>query len=135
MLNKHALALLALIAACFFGSSLALAQSSDVAAPSEDEGVNTVFHHSATSRFWVSGQLNVILQWHPPFKAKYSGPNSLSAEGEHATSRVLTLYAGAQLTNTTEVFCDIESAGGNGISAALGLAGFTNLDVVRNPTL
>ena len=30
---------------------------------------------------------------------------------------------------------DIESSGGRGISEALGLAGFTNLDVVRNPNL
>ena len=30
---------------------------------------------------------------------------------------------------------DLEEAGGRGISDALGLAGFTNLDVVRNPTL
>jgi high affinity Mn2+ porin len=33
------------------------------------------------------------------------------------------------------VLVDIESAGGRGISDALGLAGFTNLDVVRNPQL
>jgi hypothetical protein len=30
---------------------------------------------------------------------------------------------------------DFESAGGRGLSQALGLAGFTNLDVVRNPNL
>ena len=30
---------------------------------------------------------------------------------------------------------DIESAGGAGLSNALGIAGFTNVDVVRNPTL
>jgi hypothetical protein len=30
---------------------------------------------------------------------------------------------------------DLESSGGRGLSQALGLAGFTNLDVVRNPTL
>ena len=30
---------------------------------------------------------------------------------------------------------DVESAGGRGLSSALGLAGFTNLDVVRNPEL
>lgn len=30
---------------------------------------------------------------------------------------------------------DLESAGGRGISDALGMAGFTNVDVVRNPTL
>ena len=40
-----------------------------------------------------------------------------------------------ELARDTEIFVDIESAGGHGISEALGLAGFTNLDVVRNPTL
>src|SRR5262249_22277749 len=34
-----------------------------------------------------------------------------------------------------EALLDFESAGGGGLSDALGLAGFTNLDVVRNPTL
>jgi high affinity Mn2+ porin len=36
--------------------------------------------------------------------------------------------------NTDAIF-DVESAGGRGISEALGLAGFTNVDVVRNPNL
>jgi high affinity Mn2+ porin len=106
------------------------------APPSVDaEDESTIFTHSQTTRFWVSGQINVILQWHPAFKAKYSGGNSLRAQGENATSRVLTLYTGIQLTKTTEILVDIESAGGRGISDAFGLAGFTNLDVVRNPTL
>ncbi len=35
----------------------------------------------------------------------------------------------------TDAILDIESAGGRGLSEALGLAGFTNLDVVRNPNL
>jgi len=34
-----------------------------------------------------------------------------------------------------DVVVDVESAGGVGLSDAFGLAGFTNLDVVRNPTL
>lgn len=104
--------------------------------PSSDEKhESTIFNHSQTSRFWLSGQINIILQWHPSFHAKYSGANSLRAEGENATSRVLTLDTGIQLTKTTEILVDVESAGGRGISDALGLAGFTNLDVVRNPTL
>jgi carbohydrate-selective porin OprB len=40
-----------------------------------------------------------------------------------------------RVTDTTEFLCDIQEAGGHGIGEALGLAGFTNLDVVRNPTL
>lgn len=94
-----------------------------------------IFEHSQRSRFWVSGQINVIFQAHPPFPAKYSGPNSFKATGEHATSSLLTLYTGAQLTRTTSILFDVESAGGRGLSDALGLAGFTNLDVVRNPQL
>ena len=35
----------------------------------------------------------------------------------------------------TDLIVDFENAGGRGISQALGLAGETNLDVVRNPTL
>src|ERR1700683_1875679 len=95
----------------------------------------TLFPHSDTAPFWISGQANVILQWHPSFPAKYSGPNSFRSQAENATSKVYTLYAGCELTHNTELFMDIESAGGRGLSAALGLAGFTNLDVVRNPNL
>jgi high affinity Mn2+ porin len=54
---------------------------------------------------------------------------------EHATSDVATLYTGLRVGAQTELLLDLESAGGGGISQAFGLAGFTNLDVVRNPTL
>ena len=87
------------------------------------------------NRFWVSAQANFIRQQHPAFYAKYSGPNSFQPDKEHATSRVETLYTGFQITKQLEILFDIESAGGAGLSNALGIAGFTNVDVVRNPTL
>ena len=95
----------------------------------------TLFPHSETARYWISGQANIILQWHGSFPAKYPGPDSLRSTPENATSKVYTLYLGYELTPTTEVFLDIESAGGHGLSNSLGLAGITNLDVVRNTTL
>jgi high affinity Mn2+ porin len=101
----------------------------------EEDELTTVFPHSSTAPWWISGQINIVFQAHPDFHALYSGFNSLSAEGEHATSRVLTLYTGLQLGKRTEILFDLESAGGRGISDALGLAGFTNVDVVRNPSL
>ena len=85
--------------------------------------------------WWLSGQLNGVYQWHPSFRAAYSGTNSLRPVREDATSRLVTVYTGLRLGARTEVLLDFESAGGGGISQALGLAGFTNLDVVRNPTL
>ena len=48
---------------------------------------------------------------------------------------MLTLFTGFRATRNTDLLLDIESSGGRGISDALGLAGFTNLDVVRNPDL
>jgi len=59
----------------------------------------------------------------------------LSADKEHATSRVETLYTGFRIARNLEILADVESAGGAGLSNALGVAGFTNVDVVRNPTL
>jgi high affinity Mn2+ porin len=87
------------------------------------------------SRFWISGQANFIRQQHSSFPAQYSGPNSFLSDAEHATSRVETLYTGFQITDKLEILADFESAGGAGLSSALGIAGFTNVDVVRNPTL
>ena len=95
----------------------------------------SVFDHPDDTPFWASGQLNVIYQGHPSFPSPYEGPSSLIPRPEGRTSYVATLYTGIRLSPTTELFVDAESAGGAGLSNALGLAGFTNLDVVRNPTL
>ena len=107
----------------------------DATSDSNSTDTLTLFPHSETSRYWISGQANIILQWHSAFPAKYSGKNSLRAAAENDTSKVYTLFLGYALTSTIEVFLDAESARGHGIGAAFGLAGFTNLDVVRNPTL
>ena len=134
---------------CIVAPSLNVAQSSPPAqappqstqAPADsnsDSGESdpvTLFPHSETARYWISGQANIILQWHGAFPAAYSGPNSLRPVAENGTSKVYTLYLGYELTHSTEVFLDIESAGGHGLSNSLGLAGITNLDVVRNTTL
>jgi len=86
-------------------------------------------------RFWLSMQANFIRQQHDVFPSLYSGPNSFLGVREHATSRVETLYTGFRISKNLEILADVESAGGAGLSNALGVAGFTNVDVVRNPTL
>ncbi len=95
--------------------------------------------HPDGTRYFVAGQANIIFQAHGPFHSPYQGPNSLLPRGEYKTSLVGTLFLGYELFRNprthTEVLYDEESAGGRGISEALGLAGFTNLDVVRNPNL
>lgn len=102
--------------------------------------------HSSVAPWLITGQLNSILQGHPAFHSPYEGENSLRARGEYKVSLVGTLFLGLQpwqlLTHgtaaaryNTDLILNVEATGGRGISQALGLAGFTNLDVVRNPNL
>jgi len=91
--------------------------------------------HLHDTRFWLSGQMNFIFQAHPDFHAPYRGKNSLDPRYEKATSRVLTLYTGLRLNNSTELLVDVEETGGAALSTGLGVAGAPNLDIVRNPLL
>jgi len=111
------------------------AATANVADPPPDEATQAMFPHFKDTRFWLSGQANFIFQTHPPFHAPYSGKNSLGPNYEKATSRVMTLYTGVRLNNSTEFLVDIEEAGGAALSTGLGLAGDTDLDIVRNPSL
>ncbi|MBS1802095.1 MAG: carbohydrate porin [Acidobacteria bacterium] len=100
--------------------------------------VATIFPHT-DGRYWFSGQANVIFQGRLPFHSLYEGPNTFRNSAEYKTSTLETLYTairrnGSTRYNTDFIF-DLEAAGGRGLSEALGLAGFTNLDVVRNPNL
>ncbi len=112
------------------GAAIAAAQTTETP-PAE----TTMFPHPEDSRWWLSGQVNLIWQSHGRFTSPYQGENSLRPDPEQALSRLWTIYTGVKLPGRTELLFDIESAGGRGLSDALGLAGFTNLDVVRNPTL
>jgi len=94
-----------------------------------------MFPHFKDTRFWLSGQANFIFQTHPDFPALYSGSHSLSPHYEKATSRLMTLYTGFRLNSSTEFIVDIEEAGGAALSQGFGLAGNTDLDIVRNPSL
>jgi hypothetical protein len=128
-----------LLAVCAAGN--AAAQFPDISVPQHPEPQTptatapTMFPHFTEGRFWISGQMNFIGQVNPSFPAKYSGPNSFRSSSNTATGRVITLYFGMQLMRNTELLVDGEEAEGLGISSAVGLGGFTNLDAVRDPTL
>ena len=126
----------------FLTPTLFWAQAPDQPSPatpdrpsSQPDLPDTLLPHLKSDRIWISGQVNIVSQWHPAFRSPYQGTNSLSPEAQDASSRVLTLYTGLRLTSAAEILCDIQETGGHGIGEALGIAGFTNLDVVRNPLL
>jgi high affinity Mn2+ porin len=112
------------------------APAADPPAPPPSDGTTeSIFPHFKDTRFWLSGQANFVFQTHPDFHALYSGTHSLSPRYEKATSRVLTLYTGVRLNNSTEFLVDIEEAGGAALSQGFGMAGAPDLDIVRNPLL
>jgi high affinity Mn2+ porin len=120
----------------------------------------TFLDHSGTEPYWLGLEANSISQYHPSFAAAYSTyPNppypqlpaacpaqdsnlndceqghSLSPQSEAAISGLFTLFTAYRPFRTTDLIFDPEFALGNGLSGAAGVAGFPNLDVVRNPTL
>ena len=105
----------------------------------QDAPIVTMLPHPDDALYWISGQANIILQGRLPFHSPYQGPNSFRSSAEYKTSMIGTLYLAARRNRSirynTDFIYDEESAGGRGLSEALGLAGFTNLDVVRNPNL
>jgi hypothetical protein len=142
------------LAAAMFSSPLALAQQSaaspspipnaatttaavapDPPDPTPSDDPESMLPHFKDSRFWLTGQANFVFQTHPDFPALYSGPHSLNSNYEKATSRVATFYTGVRLNNSTELLVDLEEAGGAALTKGFGLAGNTDLDIVRNPLL
>jgi hypothetical protein len=99
----------------------------------------TMTPHPEDQLWWISGQANIIFQGDLPFHSPYAGTNSFINRGEYKTSMVGTLYTALRRSRSvrynTDFIFDLEAAEGRGLSEALGVAGFTNLDVVRNPNL
>ena len=108
------------------------ADTDELSEPDDDESY--LLSHPA-ARWWLSAQGNAIAQFQPGFDSPYQGDHSFVPDDHAAISYVATVYAGYALTRTTAIILAGESAGGGGLSTALGIAGFPNLDVVRNPTL
>ena len=83
--------------------------------------------------YLVGGQATAVWQYHSTFHSPYQGPNSLQRGAEYAISDTYTLYTGARLLPWLDVYANPEMIRGGGVSDALGLAGFTNGEVIRNP--
>jgi high affinity Mn2+ porin len=121
------------------GEGRSSAENPSVGDDSEKAPIVTMVPHPEGRRYWISGQANIIFQGDLPFHSAYAGGNSFDNAAQYKTSLLGTLYTALRPTRSirynTDLIMDFESSGGRGLSQALGLAGFTNLDVVRNPSL
>lgn len=92
---------------------------------------DTMGWHLHSERVWISGQVNIVFQWHPPFRSPYQGVNSLSPQAQSATTHIVTLMTAYRFARWSQLVLQVEDATGSGLGNAQGLAGFPNLDVVR----
>jgi high affinity Mn2+ porin len=76
-----------------------------------------------TDRFAFHAQATYLNQYDAPFRAPYSGRNSLDANTGRETFDV-TLYAGVRLWDGAEAWINPEVDQGFGLSASVGAAGF-----------
>lgn len=76
-----------------------------------------------TDRFAFHAQATYVQQYDPPFRAPYSGQNSLTPNISRETSDV-TLYAGVRLWKGAEAWVNPEVDQGFGLSGSVGAAGF-----------
>jgi high affinity Mn2+ porin len=76
-----------------------------------------------TDRFAFHAQSTYVNQYDPPFRAPYSGRNSLDPNIGRETFD-LTLYAGIKLWEGAEAWVNPEVDQGFGLSASVGAAGF-----------
>jgi len=76
-----------------------------------------------TDTFAFHGQATYLNQYDPPFRAPYSGTNSLAPNIGRETADV-TLYAGVRLWQGAEAWVNPELDQGFGLSGSVGVAGF-----------
>ena len=79
----------------------------------------------------IHAQVTAIYEYHPSFRADYSGVNSLSSNANGAFSLTTTIFLGRKLWKGAAVYVNPELAGGQGLSGAHGIAGFPNGDIYR----
>lgn len=82
----------------------------------------------------IHAQTTVTVQGDLPFRAKYSGPNSLNNHGEMQETATFDLFAGARLWKGAEIHSDLLVWQGYGLSKTFGIAAFPNGDAYKAGT-
>jgi high affinity Mn2+ porin len=83
-----------------------------------------------TANFAFHGQATYVNQYSAPFRAPYSGTNSLAANIGRETTDV-TLYAGMRLWQGAELWINPEIDQGFGLSSSVGAAGFPSAEAYK----
>ena len=84
--------------------------------------------------FSLHGQMTTVAQGDPPFRALYSGPNSLSPLGERQETLAADLMVGLRLWCGAEIHADAMMWQGFGLSDSFGIEDFPSGDAFKAGT-
>jgi high affinity Mn2+ porin len=115
------------------GRRLVLTAALVVACTSAALGADTGSLPAGPFPYLVGGQTTVVWQHLPDFRSPYAGARSLRPGPEDEVSHSYTLYTGVRPLPWLDVYVVPEMIRGGGIGSGLGLAGYTNGEVIRNP--
>lgn len=82
-------------------------------------------------RWNIHFQTTVVGQFKTKMKVPYTGTNSLTRNREFKTSLTGTVFFGLRMWKHAELYINPEISGGEGLSGAVGIAGFTNGEIVK----
>ena len=106
--------------------------SADTARRATSEGLYS--RHPWLPRL-LGAQFSYIWQDLPPFHASYSGRNSITNAGDNEGTHTYGVYLGSRLSGRLQLYLDAEMSRGAGLGHAVGLAGLTDGDVIREGTV
>ena len=99
---------------------------------SQDDTITDKQNSYADKGWSAHFQFTGVSQSHSSFKAKYSGVNSLYSCVERGLLTITsTAFIGRKLWRYASIYANPEIAGGQGLSGARGIAGFTNGESFR----
>jgi hypothetical protein len=128
-------ALLSILPAFALAPCVAHAQAAPIPATQDQPQPQPAAANQPLLPYELGLQATLIDQNLFKFHSPYQGPHSLKSRNENEKSDTYTLYLGVRLTQGLDAYLNPEMARGNGLSQTIGLAGFTNGDVIRNPDL
>ncbi len=98
----------------------------------QSDSTNTQSNHVKKEGWSAHFQFTAVSQSHGSFDAKYSGDNSLSNTAEKGLLTITaTAFIGRKLWKGAALYFNPEISGGEGLSGARGIAGFTNGESFR----
>jgi high affinity Mn2+ porin len=107
----------------------------DTAPPATSSWLDRAYERHPWLPRLLGAQFTYIGQQLYPFRAAYSGTNSLVSTGNFKASQTYGVYFGSRVTPHLQAYLDVEMFRGAGVGNSIGLGGLTNGDVIRQGSI